>query len=71
MYLNDEYEGGELWFPYLDITFKPSYGDIVFFPSTYIYAHASKPVSSGTKYSAVTMFDWNDRTHQNYGPQYA
>lgn len=71
MYLNDEYEGGELWFPYLDITFKPSYGDIVFFPSTYIYAHASKPVISGTKYSAVTMFDWNDRTHQSYGPQYA
>lgn len=68
MYLNDEYEGGELWFPFLDITFKPSYGDIVLFPSTYIYAHASKPVISGTKYAAVTMFDYNDRTHRHgYG----
>lgn len=63
MYLNDEYEGGELWFPYLDLTFKPQTGDIVLFPSTYIFAHASKPVSSGTKYSAVTMFDYNDRNH--------
>lgn len=63
MYLNDEYEGGELWFPYLDLTFKPEYGDIVLFPSTYIYAHAAKPVTSGVKYSAVTMFDYNDRNH--------
>ncbi len=63
MYLNDEYEGGELWFPYLDFEFKPEYGDIVLFPSTYIYAHAAKPVLSGTKYSAVTMFDYNDRNH--------
>lgn len=70
MYLNDDYEGGELWFPFLDLTYKPKAGDIVIFPSTYIYAHASKPITSGVKYSAVTMFDWNDRTHKNYGPQY-
>jgi hypothetical protein len=63
MYLNDDYEGGELWFPYLDLTFKPDYGDIVLFPLTYIYAHAAKPVLSGTKYSAVTMFDYNDNNH--------
>ena len=40
------------------------------FPSTYIYAHASKPVTRGTKYAAVTMFDYNDRFHgqwQGYG----
>jgi prolyl 4-hydroxylase len=63
MYLNDDYEGGELWFPYLDLTFKAEAGDIVLFPSTYIFAHAAKPVISGTKYSAVTMFDYNDRNH--------
>lgn len=60
MYLNDEYEGGELYFPYLDVKIKPEYGDIVLFPSTFIYAHASLPIVSGTKYSAVTMFDYND-----------
>ena len=70
MYLNDDYEGGELWFPFLDLTYTPVAGDIVIFPSTYIYAHASKPITSGVKYSAVTMFDWNDRTHKNYGPTY-
>jgi hypothetical protein len=66
-YFNDDYEGGELWFPYLDLTFKPEAGDIVMFPSTFIYAHAAKPVVSGVKYSGVTMFDYNDRNHDIKG----
>lgn len=66
-YFNDDYDGGELWFPYLDLTFKPEAGDIVMFPSTFIYAHAARPVISGTKYSGVTMFDYNDRNHDIKG----
>jgi hypothetical protein len=67
MYLNDGYDGGELHFPGLDITYKPEVGDSIFFPSTYIYAHASLPVTAGVKYSAVTMFDYNDDAHQHGG----
>lgn len=66
-YLNDNFDGGELWFPYLDVTFKPRYGDSVFFPSTFLFAHASKPVTGGTKYAAVTMFDYNDDCHKFAG----
>lgn len=66
-YLNDDYEGGELWFKHLDYTIKPEKGDIVVFPSTFIYSHASLPVKSGLKYSAVTMFDYNDAAHKNGG----
>jgi len=62
-WFNDDYDGGELWFPYMNLKFKPVKGDILFFPSTYIFAHASLPVNEGIKYSAVTMFDYNDRTH--------
>lgn len=68
LYLNDNYEGGELHFPHLNITIKPQAGDNIMFPSTYIYAHGALPVTSGTKYVAVTMFDYNDRTHKHgYG----
>lgn len=60
-YLNDDYEGGEIYFPRFDLTIKPEPGDIVVFPSTYIYEHASQPMISGTKYSVVVMTDYNDR----------
>lgn len=63
-YFNDNYTGGELWFPNLDIKYKPSAGDVVFFPSTFIYAHAGLAVGEGTKYAAVTMFDYNDNNHR-------
>lgn len=66
-YLNDGYEGGELWFKNLDQTIRPEAGDIVVFPSTFIYAHASLPVKTGIKYSAVTMFDYNDANHKARG----
>jgi predicted 2-oxoglutarate/Fe(II)-dependent dioxygenase YbiX len=59
-WFNDDYDGGELWFPYLNLTFKPQKGDVLFFPSTYIYAHGSKEVTKGIKYSAVTMFNYNE-----------
>ena len=44
-------------------------GDVIIHPSDFIYAHASMPVTKGTKYSAVTMYDYNDRNHQtgSYG----
>jgi hypothetical protein len=60
-YLNDEYEGGEIYFPRFDLTIKPKPGDVVVFPSTYIYEHASNDMISGTKYSIVIMTDYNDR----------
>jgi hypothetical protein len=59
-YLNDDYEGGELSFDKLDLKIKPKEGDVVVFPSSFIYSHASLPVLSGEKYAAVTMFDYNN-----------
>jgi hypothetical protein len=60
-YINDDYEGGELYFPRFDLTIKPQKGDVVVFPSTYIYEHASNDMISGTKYAIVIMTDYNDR----------
>ena len=68
-YLNDDYEGGEYHMPYQNINFLPEAGDVLVHPSTFVYAHASLPVTEGVKYSAVTMYDYNDRNHQDHQPQ--
>lgn len=65
IYLNDGYEGGGLHFPHINFTYTPQAGDIVLFPSSWIYTHAALPVTSGIKYSGVTMFDYTDRYHSD------
>jgi hypothetical protein len=66
IYINDDYEGGELQFPRLDnLVYSPKVGDIAVFPSNYIYEHASLPIKSGTKYSVVIMTDINEIGHKN------
>ena len=62
-YPNDDYEGGELSFGKLGISFKPKAGDLYIFPSTYLFSHRAMPVTSGTKYSVVTMLDYNGNAH--------
>ena len=53
-YINDEYTGGELEFPYFDKKIKPPANSMIFFPSNYIYAHIAHPVQTGTKYAGVS-----------------
>ena len=66
IYINDDYEGGEIKFPRLDgYTLTPKVGDIAIFPSNYIYEHASLPMISGTKYCVVIMTDINLLGHQH------
>jgi 2OG-Fe(II) oxygenase superfamily len=65
IYINDDYEGGEIKFPRLDnYIHKPRVGDIAIFPSNYIYEHASLPMKSGTKYCVVIMTDINELGHK-------
>jgi len=52
MYINDDYEGGDLEF-FVDgniITYKPSAGDVVVFPSDAPYYHGVKTIQNGYKY---------------------
>lgn len=63
-YVNDDYEGGGLHFKKQDLLYKPVAGDLVIFPSNYMYPHRAMPVESGTKYSIVTMLDYSDKYHK-------
>jgi hypothetical protein len=62
-YPNDDYEGGELDFRLQGLRVKPQAGDLYIFPSNFMYPHKAMPVHSGTKYSIVTMLDYNKKFH--------
>lgn len=55
IYLNDNYEGGELRFNNHNITIKPEAGSIFVFPSQPPFVHQSLSVKSGEKY-LITAF---------------
>lgn len=56
-YLNNDYEGGELEFPYFKIKIKPEPGMLILFPSNFSYSHIAHPVTKGLKYNLVTWFN--------------
>lgn len=53
MFLNEEYQNGEIYFPRQKIKIKGKTGDILFFPSTFTHPHAACQVNDGIKYTAV------------------
>lgn len=50
IYLNDEFEGGELNFKRLSYSLRPKAGMLIWFPSDVRYEHMAKPVTSGQRY---------------------
>jgi predicted 2-oxoglutarate/Fe(II)-dependent dioxygenase YbiX len=62
VYLNNEFEGGEVEFVNFGVKIKPQPGMLLLFPSTYPYTHIAHPVTSGVKYALVTWI--RDRPFQ-------
>lgn len=61
-YLNDDYEGGELYFPKQGIQFKPKKGAAYFFPGDLHYIHGVTEITSGIRY--VSPFFWTIIEHK-------
>lgn len=55
-YLNDDYDGGELYFKNQDIKIKPKAGSLVIFPAQKPYIHQSLPVKNGVKYISPALW---------------
>jgi hypothetical protein len=62
-YINDDYEGGELYFPNQEIQFKPKAGAAYFFPGDMNYIHGVTEIKSGIRY--VCPFFWTIKSHNN------
>lgn len=61
-YINDDYEGGELYFPNQGIQFKPKAGAAYFFPGDKNYIHGVTEIKSGIRYTVP--FFWTILRHQ-------
>lgn len=80
VYLNDDYEDGELSFIKEDTNeisyYKPKAGDITVFPSMLPYFHGVEPISKGKKYLSRMFFainyegseEWNNSV-KKYGEE--
>jgi predicted 2-oxoglutarate/Fe(II)-dependent dioxygenase YbiX len=54
VYLNDNYDGGGIEFPFFNVKIKPQAGMLMLFPSNFAYTHIAHPVTAGQKYALVT-----------------
>lgn len=54
LYINDDYEGGELVFNMQNVYIKPKAGMMLVFPSNFAYQHEALEVTKGTKYVLAT-----------------
>lgn len=62
-YLNDDYEGGELYFPNQGIQFKPKRGAAYFFPGDMNYIHGVTEIKNGIRYTCP--FFWTILSHKD------
>ena len=57
-FLNDDYEGGELCFKFpgnpQELIIEKKANRMIAWPSNFLYPHAVKPVTKGTRYSVVS-----------------
>jgi predicted 2-oxoglutarate/Fe(II)-dependent dioxygenase YbiX len=57
LYLNNDYEGGELEFVHFNLKLKLNPGSLILFPSYFSHAHIAHPVTQGNKYAVVSWLD--------------
>ena len=69
LYLNDDYEGGELYFCDKDnnmetyLSFKPNVYSYYVFPGGYENIHGVSEITKGTRYTMVSFWDYADSVY--------
>lgn len=58
LYLNDDYDGGELYFTQHNIRIKPEAGSALTFPGDHTNIHGVSEVTKGLRYTIVSWWDF-------------
>lgn len=56
LYLNDDFEGGEIYFPEQDLELKPKPGTLVFFPGHRPYVHGVREITKGERHNFASFW---------------
>lgn len=56
LYLNDDYEGGEINFTRVGVKVKPEAGSAIFFPSNFVFTHEVSEITSGSRYALPNWY---------------
>jgi hypothetical protein len=59
IYLNDSYDGGEIYFSKQNLLIKPKTGDLLIFPGNINYPHEVKVITSGSRYTVPLWFEFD------------
>lgn len=60
LYLNDDYDGGELYFPDHDISIRPNPYSLISFPGGVENVHGVSEITRGTRYTMVSFWDFEE-----------
>lgn len=69
-YLNDDFEGGELWYPNQGVEYTPVAGDMIIHPGSREYSHGVREVISGLRISAGSFITQKDQSDDEFGFEY-
>lgn len=61
-YINDDYIGGELCFPDLNINIKPTPNSVIFFPGNEDYLHEVREIIDGNRFTSSMWFQFAGST---------
>jgi 2OG-Fe(II) oxygenase superfamily len=56
IYINNNYSGGDIYFPEYGISHKPEPGDLLTFPDNPDYVHGVRAISDGIRYTTPRWF---------------
>jgi hypothetical protein len=62
-YINDDYQGGEINFPWHELTIKPKANSFIMFPSNQNYLHEVLK-NTGNRYSSTLWFNFKDSSYR-------
>lgn len=59
VYLNEDYENGQIFFPEFNLEYKPKKGAAVVFPSDINYLHGVREITEGTRYTISLFYTYD------------